>query len=67
MITATVPPGRLVKIFGWEGKSAKQFQLIGPGYTQVILNFYPHAIWSGLKANDKDFPDTMNMAAKKWE
>jgi hypothetical protein len=67
VITATVPPGRLVKIIGYEGKSKDQFQLIGPGYTQIILKFVPHAIWSGLKANDTDFPDTMNMAAKKWE
>ena len=65
MITATVPPGRLVKIFGWEGKSKDQFHLIGPGYTQVILKFYPHAIWSGLDANKEDFPDNMNMSADK--
>lgn len=65
MITATVPPGRLVKIFGWEGKSKDQFHLIGPGYTQVILKFVPHAIWSGLDANKEDFPDNMNMSADK--
>ena len=67
MITATVPPGRLVKIFGWEGKSKDQFHLIGPGYTQVNLKFYPHAIWSGLDANKEDFPDNMNMSAQTWE
>ncbi len=65
MITATVPPGRLVKIFGWEGKSKDQFHLIGPGYTQVNLKFVPHAIWSGLDANKEDFPDNMNMSADK--
>jgi hypothetical protein len=67
MITATVPPGRLVKIFGWEGKSKDQFQLIGPGYTQIIVKFVPHAIWSGLDANKEDFPDKMNMSAQTWE
>ena len=67
MITATVPPGRLVKIFGWHGKSKDEFHLIGPGYTQVNLKFVPHAIWSGLDANKEDFPDNMNMGAKTWE
>ena len=66
MITATVPPGRLVKIFGWQGKSKDEFQLIGPGYTQVIVKFVPHAIWSGLEANKEDCPDNMNMSAKTW-
>jgi hypothetical protein len=57
----SVPPGKLVKIFGNQGPSSG-FETLGPGYHQKTLSFRPHLIWAGFTENKHHFPDNLDVS-----
>jgi hypothetical protein len=53
MLTLSIPTGRLVKIFSWEG----DVQVFIEGYYETTLPFRPYVIWVGLINYESDIPD----------
>ena len=53
MLTLSIPTGRLVKIFSWEG----DVQVFIEGYYETTLKFRPYVIWTGLINYESDIPD----------
>ena len=53
MLTLSIPTGKLVKIFSWEG----DVQVFIEGYYETTLKFRPYVIWVGLIDYENDIPD----------
>ena len=60
-ITLSIPPGKQVKFFGWDG----EFQKFGSGYHEITLAFRPHAFWAGWNEFEGDFPDNIKIGLKQ--
>ena len=53
MLTLSIPTGKLVKIFSWQG----DVQVFIEGYYETTLKFRPYVIWVGLINYESDIPD----------
>ena len=53
LLTLSIPTGKLVKIFSWEG----DVQVFIEGYYETTLKFKPYVIWLGLLKYENDIPD----------
>jgi hypothetical protein len=53
LLTLSIPTGKLVKIFSWEG----DVQVFIEGYYETTLKFKPYVIWLGLIKYENDIPD----------
>jgi hypothetical protein len=60
-ISVSVPPGKMVKVFGGLGG---ELQIFKPGFTEIALPFSPHLVWAGLEAYKDHIPDTLDLSKK---
>jgi len=60
-ITLSVPIGKIVKIYGWQG----EFKKFGSGYYQETLSFRPHFFWVATDEFADKLPDKLNLSTSE--
>ena len=64
-MTITVPPGKVVKMWRWDGEAPL---ICNAGYHDFNSRSSngPHFIWAGLASNYEHFPDSIRMAPPRF-